>query len=113
MYGDHPKPMGWFQDPYHVHEARYVSDGKPTKLVRDGRIESYDPRPGIVPGPLVPLESSGIGDEVGPDLEPSGSGQGVGGWLRRKGRARRHRLGLHRLGLHRLGLHRLGHHRLE
>ena len=41
--------QGWYRDPYRVHEDRYFSDGQPTKLVRDGRAESYDPPP---PGPL-------------------------------------------------------------
>ena len=38
---------GWFTDPYGVHEARWLSDGRPTKLVRDGKVESHDePPPG-------------------------------------------------------------------
>jgi hypothetical protein len=36
---------GWFTDPYARHEARWLSDGKPTKLVRDGAIESFDEPP--------------------------------------------------------------------
>ena len=37
---------GWLPDPYRVHEERYISaDGEPTKLVRDGGRESYDPQP--------------------------------------------------------------------
>ena len=44
---------GWFTDPYAVHEARWMSDGRPTKLVRDGEVESYDePPPG--PSTVVP-----------------------------------------------------------
>jgi hypothetical protein len=42
------KAQGWYRDPYRVHEDRYFSDGQPTKLVRDGGAESYDPPP---PGP--------------------------------------------------------------
>jgi hypothetical protein len=42
------KAQGWYRDPYGVHEDRYFSDGQPTKLVRDGCAESYDPPP---PGP--------------------------------------------------------------
>lgn len=39
---------GWHPDPYRIHEERYVSvDGTPTKLVRDGGRESYDPPPGV------------------------------------------------------------------
>ena len=39
------KAQGWYRDPYGVHEDRYFSDGQPTKLVRDGGAESYDPPP--------------------------------------------------------------------
>jgi len=42
------KAEGWYRDPYLVHEDRWFSDGQPTKLVRDGATESYDPPP---PGP--------------------------------------------------------------
>lgn len=44
---------GWFTDPYAVHEARWFSDGRPTKLVRDGTVESYDEPPQGPPS-LVP-----------------------------------------------------------
>lgn len=36
---------GWFSDPFARHEARWLSDGKPTKLVRDGDATSYDDPP--------------------------------------------------------------------
>ncbi len=37
---------GWHEDPYGIHEDRWVSvDGVPTKLVRDSGQESYDPPP--------------------------------------------------------------------
>jgi hypothetical protein len=39
------KAQGWYRDPYGVHEDRYFSDGQPTKLVRDGGAESFDPPP--------------------------------------------------------------------
>jgi hypothetical protein len=42
------KAQGWYRDPYLVHEDRWFSDGQPTKLVRDGGAETYDPPP---PGP--------------------------------------------------------------
>ena len=44
------KAQGWYRDPYSVHEDRYFSAGQPTKLVRDGRVESYDPPPPRPPG---------------------------------------------------------------
>jgi hypothetical protein len=34
---------GWYIDPYGRHEARWISAGTPTALVRDGAIESQDP----------------------------------------------------------------------
>jgi hypothetical protein len=36
---------GWYTDPYQRHEARWLSRGKPTKLVRDEGVESYDEPP--------------------------------------------------------------------
>jgi hypothetical protein len=43
------KAQGWYRDPYGVHEDRYFSAGQPTKLVRDGRVEAYDPPPSYPP----------------------------------------------------------------
>ena len=40
----HEEEEGWFTDPFGRHEARWLSFGKPTKLVRDGDVESYDDR---------------------------------------------------------------------
>jgi len=37
--------QGWSDDPFNLHEARYFSAGHPTKLVRDGGVESYDEPP--------------------------------------------------------------------
>ncbi|MGB7050951.1 MAG: hypothetical protein WBG41_05230 [Acidimicrobiales bacterium] len=36
---------GWYVDPYGAHEARWISSGTPTALVRDGRVEAQDPPP--------------------------------------------------------------------
>jgi hypothetical protein len=36
---------GWYIDPFGRHEARWISDGTPTALVRDGEAESQDPPP--------------------------------------------------------------------
>jgi hypothetical protein len=45
------EPQGWYEDPFRLHEARYFSAGRPTKLVRDGDVEGYDEPPGGgVPG---------------------------------------------------------------
>jgi hypothetical protein len=61
------QPQGWYQDPYGVHEDRYFSEGQPTKLVRDGEGEVYDPPPpGEPPEPLIevpevePLDGSAL-----------------------------------------------------
>jgi hypothetical protein len=36
---------GWFNDPYRRHEARWISQGTPTALVRDDGVESQDAPP--------------------------------------------------------------------
>ena len=36
---------GWHTDPYGRHEARWMSGGTPTELVRDRGVESYDAPP--------------------------------------------------------------------
>ena len=40
---------GWYTDPYGRHEARWMSRGEATKLVRDGEVESYDAPPDEAP----------------------------------------------------------------
>src|SRR5271157_117269 len=43
-------PKGWQPDPFVVHELRFFSaDGKPTRLVRDNNVESYDEPPIATP----------------------------------------------------------------
>jgi hypothetical protein len=37
--------QGWHADPFGLHEQRYFSVGRPTKLVRDGWVEAYDEPP--------------------------------------------------------------------
>jgi hypothetical protein len=55
---------GWYVDPYGVHEARWISDGRPTALVRDGTVEAQDPPPDTsYPGHL---------EELGEDASPDG-----------------------------------------
>ncbi len=44
---------GWFTDPFGLHDARWMSDGNPTKLVRDHGVESYDEVP-VVPATQTP-----------------------------------------------------------
>ena len=40
-----PVASGWFKDPYGRHEARWMSAGTPTSLVRNGDVEQTDPPP--------------------------------------------------------------------
>ena len=54
---------GWYQDPYAIHEDRWMSQGRPTKLVRDAGIESYESPPDLpLPDVLVPATSAASGD---------------------------------------------------
>ena len=59
------KAEGWYVDPFGVHEARWISDGSPTALVRDGGTESHDaPVQATYDGPLIPIgsENEGAGE---------------------------------------------------
>lgn len=40
---------GWYTDPFGRHEARWISSGRPTSLVRDGDVESRDEPPDEAP----------------------------------------------------------------
>lgn len=45
---------GWYRDPYGVHTDRWISDGRPTDLVRDDGVVSHDEPPeGAAPAALV------------------------------------------------------------
>jgi hypothetical protein len=67
---DNPPAQGWYHDPYGIHQDRWFSQGRPTKLVRDGTRESYDPAPGQPPpeGDLVPAGQRGEEARDGADL---------------------------------------------
>jgi hypothetical protein len=58
---------GWYTDPFARHEARWMSEGKPTRLVRDGGVESFDDPPDEpptrVPEIIDPLILDGGVDE--------------------------------------------------
>jgi hypothetical protein len=46
---------GWYIDPFGRHEARWISAGTPTALIRDGGVESQDPPPDEpIPADLEP-----------------------------------------------------------
>jgi hypothetical protein len=55
---------GWYTDPYSRHAARWFSEGKPTKLVRDGVVESYDEPPDSPPT-QAPRRIEEVESEVG------------------------------------------------
>lgn len=67
---------GWYLDPYGVHEERWISDGRPTALVRDGGAESHHAPPATpMPEPLVrPSRDPAAG---GSDLLRVGGAQSV------------------------------------
>ena len=58
---------GWYRDPYHLHDDRWFSDGRPTDLVRDAGREGHDPPPNETPtGPLI--EAASVGSDSDDDL---------------------------------------------
>jgi hypothetical protein len=73
------KLHGWQRDPFGLHQQRYLSQGQPTKLVRDGTVESYDEPPEGRSPPGAPVEESTISDSANapstqePQTTPSGS----------------------------------------
>ena len=59
---------GWCTDPFELHEARWISAGTPTKLVRDGAVESYEPVPtSMATAIAMPLHDA-VGATNGTDL---------------------------------------------
>jgi hypothetical protein len=69
--------QGWYRDPYGEHQDRYFSAGWPTRLVRDGDTESYDPPP---PRPLADVNFTPVPAEpeagtAGADLLRAGQPQ--------------------------------------
>ncbi len=65
---------GWCTDPYARHQARWISVGRATALVRDGEIDGNDPPPDepFVAAP-IPLEADGATD--GDDLRRADDGE--------------------------------------
>jgi hypothetical protein len=68
---------GWYADPFGRHEARWMSDGSPTKLVRDGDEESYedppDEEPTVTPTRIAEGQASDGSDLLRSDDPESGS----------------------------------------
>ena len=68
---------GWYQDPFGAHEARWISAGTPTALVRDAGEESHDPPPDApMPTDLVPVGEVPAAD--GEDLLRADAADGSG-----------------------------------
>lgn len=64
---DQDQVEGWYLDPFRLHEQRWFSDGRPTRLVRDGGVEGNDPPPSMqVPHPPeeIPEDESGGPDDL-------------------------------------------------
>ena len=59
---DETAPEGWYTDPHGRHEPRWMSAGTPTRVVRDGEVESSD-EPDEAPS-VTPMR---IVTEVGAD----------------------------------------------
>jgi hypothetical protein len=68
---------GWYTDPFGRHEAPWMSDGSPTKLVRDGDDESYedppDEEPTVTPTRIAEGRASNGSDLLRSDDPESGS----------------------------------------
>ena len=79
-YSGGMRAEGWYQDPFHLHTDRWFSDGQPTSLVRDGKVESRDAPPSATySGPLV--ESVEVPPQDGQDLrraDEAESGRPIG-----------------------------------
>ena len=77
----HPRDEeGWFTDPFGRHEARWLSQGTPTKLVRDGGVESYDDPPDEDPGQEPVRIEADVTASGGADLIRADDAEAVGGW---------------------------------
>jgi hypothetical protein len=63
---------GWCTDPFGRHEARWLSQGTPTKLVRDGEVESYDDPPDEEPSQVPELIVADVPPDGGRDLIRAG-----------------------------------------
>jgi hypothetical protein len=76
---------GWFRDPFEIHSDRWISDGRPTALVRDGAVEGHDPPPeAVFSGSLV--ESTVPEAADGDDLRRADNGGKTGAYDPKKAR---------------------------
>ncbi len=74
----HEEEEGWFTDPFGRHEARWLSFGTPTKLVRDDGVESYDDPPEEEPTVTPTRIESDVPANGGADLIRAGDASGGG-----------------------------------
>jgi len=58
---------GWYHDPYGRHEERWYSNGRPTALVRDAKVEAKDPPPSEPPPTTTLVRSEHRPTAGGPD----------------------------------------------
>ena len=65
--------QGWYPDPYEIHDDRWFSDGKPTRLVRDQGSESYDEPPLEHPRGPLPSDSATRDEPSQEQLRASGN----------------------------------------
>jgi hypothetical protein len=66
---------GWYRDPFAIHEDRWMSQGRPTKLVRDAGTESYEPPPDLpLPDVLVPVAADSGTSDGNSDLRRADDG---------------------------------------
>ena len=68
--------QGWALDPFGLHESRYFSDGRPTKLVMDGGVESYDEPPSDTFDPAALADWTGDSEAGAPWAASATSGSG-------------------------------------
>ena len=70
---------GWYTDPYGRHEARWMSDGTPTELVRDRGVESYDAPPVEEPSQTPELVAEEVAEEEQAEGQDSTRGSHIAG----------------------------------
>ena len=86
--------QGWYDDPFRLHEARYFSAGKPTKLVKDGDVESYDEPPSedVLESGAAPSSGHTVSEPLNRTApktatDPNAFGHDVPPYVRRRPRA--------------------------
>lgn len=66
---------GWYTDPYGRHEARWMSDGTPTELVRDRGVESHDAPPDEEPSQTPELVAEAMDEAVAGAVDEAVAGE--------------------------------------